>query len=78
MIGSRTQVRSEVHTCCKTLWIVICQNMVVTPPFNLREERDIENDSISLVSLVRVIILDFHMYSVINTRDARRARCSRV
>jgi len=52
--------------------------MVVAPPFNLREERDVENDSVSLVGPVRVITLDFHMYSVINARDAKRARCSRV
>jgi len=52
--------------------------MVVALLFNLREKRDVENNSVSLVGLVRVIALDFYVCSIINARDIRRARYSRV
>ena len=52
--------------------------MVIAPLFNLRGERDVENDSIGLVGPVRVITLDFHACLIINAKDARRARYSRV
>jgi len=52
--------------------------MVVALPFNLRGKRDVENNSVSLVGPVRVITLDFHVYPIINTRNTKRARYSRV
>jgi len=44
----------------------------------LREERDVENNGVSLVGPVRVIALNFHMCPIINARDIRKARYNRV
>ena len=52
--------------------------MVNAPPFNLREEWNIEDNSIGLVGPVRVFILDLYACCVFNARDAQRDGCSQT